>query len=311
VINTKKIIFIFIISLFFLTKGNTAIQDSIFAVVGNKPITRSDIINEIKTILILNGQNFSQENAERLEKAAIASTIKRRIKQIEVEKYDGLTFNEGDLYLELNNLANQSNIELDTLKNVFTANGMDFSNIIEQVRVELLWNSLIFQIYKDRLTVNVSEIDEQLKSIQDKKEIEEFLLSEIIIKPVPKSELNSEIKKIKDKIDIEGFENVAMNLSISETSLKGGDLGWLAENIISDKFKSIIINTPVGSISEPIILPQGILLFKLRNRRKLERAINMEEAKKQLITAEKTKILNMHSLSHYENLKRSISINYY
>ena len=84
-INTKKIIFIFIISLFFLTKGNTAIQDSIFAVVGNKPITRSDIINEIKTILILNGQNFSQENAERLEKAAIASTIKRRIKQIEVD----------------------------------------------------------------------------------------------------------------------------------------------------------------------------------------------------------------------------------
>ena len=310
-INTKKIIFIFIIFLLCLTKGNATIKDSIFATVGNKPITRSDIINEIKTILILNGQNFSQESADRLEKAAIASTIKRRIKQIEIEKYDSLTFDEGDLYKELNNLANQSNIELDTLKNIFAANGLDFSAIIEQVRVELLWNSLIFQIYKDRLSINISEIDEQLKLIQDKKEIEEFLLSEIIIKPVPKSELDTEIKKIKDKIDIEGFENVAMSLSISESALKGGDLGWLAENIISDNFKSKIINTPVGSISEPIILQQGILFFKIRNRRKLELVVNLDDAKKQLITAEKTKILNMHSLSHYQNLRRSISINYY
>ena len=165
-INIKKIFFIVLIFSFFSTESNTAIKDSIFATVGNKPITRSDIINEIKTILILNGKNFSQESADRLEKAAIASTIKRHIKQIEIEKYDALTFNEGDLYKELNNLANQSNIELDTLKNIFSANGLDFSAIIEQVRVELLWNSLIYQIYKDRLSINISEIDEQLKLFQ-------------------------------------------------------------------------------------------------------------------------------------------------
>ena len=33
-----------------------------------------------------------------------------------------------------------------------------------------------------------------------------------------------------------------MNLSISETALKGGDLGWINENEISKKFKSKIIN---------------------------------------------------------------------
>jgi len=31
----------------------------------------------------------------------------------------------------------------------------------------------------------------------------------------------------------------------------------------------------------------------------------------QLVKAEKTKILRMHSLSHYENLRKSITINYY
>ena len=36
-----------------------------------------------------------------------------------------------------------------------------------------------------------------------------------------------------------------------------------------------------------------------------------EEAKNDLVQAEKKKILNMHSLSHYDNLKRSTTINYY
>ena len=37
----------------------------------------------------------------------------------------------------------------------------------------------------------------------------------------------------------------------------------------------------------------------------------IREAKQQLIKAEKTKVLKMYSLSHYENVRRSISVNYY
>ena len=82
-------------------------------------------------------------------------------------------------------------------------------------------------------------------------------------------------------------------------------------NVISEKFKSKIINTPVGNISEPIILPEGILFFKVRDKRKLKKFASLEDAKNQLVNAEKTKILRMYSLSHYENLKKSITINYY
>ena len=84
-----------------------------------------------------------------------------------------------------------------------------------------------------------------------------------MIKPVEKNMVESEIKKLKDKIKIEGFESVAKRLSISESALNGGDLGWLNENSISEKIKSKIVNTPVGELSKPILLPNGILLFKL------------------------------------------------
>jgi len=310
-INIKNAISAIIITFFCLVESNAAIKDSLFATVGNKAITRSDIINEIKIILILNGQNFSQDYAEQIESSAIQSTIKRNLKRIEIEKYKSLNFNYDDLNSELNQLASNINMNLDTLKNTFIANELDFSSLTNQIQTELLWNSLIFKLYKDRLSININEIEEQLKLIQNKKEMEEYLISEIIIKPVSQDKLQSKIKEIKNKISIEGFEKVAINLSISETALKGGNLGWISENLISETFKSKIINTPVGNISEPIILPQGILFFKLRDKRKLKKFTNLEDAKNQLINAEKTKILKMHSLSHYENLKRSIPIHYY
>ena len=310
-INIKNTISAIIILFFCLVESNAVIKDSLFATVGNKAITRSDIVNEIKTILILNGQNFSQDYAQQIESAAIQSTIKRNIKQIEIEKYNYLKFNHADLNNELNQLASNISMNLNTLKNTFIANGINFSDVNNQIRTELLWNSLIFNLYKDRLSININEIDEQLKLIQNKKEMEEYLISEIIIKPVSKNKLQSKIKEIKNKISIEGFEKTAINLSISETALKGGDLGWISENIISETFRSKIINTPVGHISAPIILPQGILFLKLRDKRKLKKFVNLEDAKNQLVNAEKTKILKMHSLSHYENLKKSISIQYY
>ena len=287
------------------------IKDSLFATVGNKAITQSDIINEIKIILILTGQSFTEDIKEQLQSGAIQSIIKRNIKKIEIEKYNSLTFNQPDVDKELKKLAGNLYMDLDTFENTFIANGIPFSNVIDQIQIELLWNSLIFELYKDRLVISLDEIDEQLKSIQNKKEIEEYLISEIIIKPVPKDKLESTIKEIKNKIKIEGFEKVAMNLSISETALQGGDLDWISENAISEKFKSKIINTPVGNISEPILLPEGILFFKVRDKRKLKKFVNLEDAKNQLVNAEKTKILRMHSLSHYENLRKSITINYY
>ena len=49
-INIKRIILIITISLSCLVESNALIKDSLFATVGNKAITQSDIVNEVKTI---------------------------------------------------------------------------------------------------------------------------------------------------------------------------------------------------------------------------------------------------------------------
>ena len=309
--NIKKIIFFLIITFVLSTNLYAAIKDSLFATIGNKAITRSDIINEIKIILILNGQSYVDKDKESIESSAINSIIKRTIKKIEIEKYKALNFSKKDLENEISSLSKNLNIDSDTFSNIFIANGIDFSIIEDQLTTELLWNSLIFNLYKERLSINADEIEEQLKILQEKKEIEAFLISELIIKPVPKEELNNKVQEIMGKIETEGFEEVARSLSISETSIKGGKLGWIDENEISEIFRAKIKKTTTGNVSEPILMSEGILFFKVLERKKVKMFKDLEQAKKTLINVEKTKILNMHSLSHYDNLRRSVTINYH
>jgi len=311
VIKIKKIIFLILISSIFIEKGNAEINDALYMTVGNRAITQSDIVNEIKILLILNNEIYSEDKRDKLQEIAVQTIIKRNIKQMELDRNNFFEINKKDLEKELINFATNINMDLDTLKNIFASNELDFSIVEDQVKVELSWNSLIFQLYKDRISINPVEIDEQLKLFQ-KKEINEYLISEILIKKaVDENKLEIEIEELKNKIKIEGFENVAKSLSISTSAIKGGDLGWVNENIISSKIRSAIINAPVGSLSKPILLPEGILIFKIRDKRKVKNNINLEEAKNQLINSEKTRILQMYSLSHYDKLRRSVSVKFF
>ena len=193
----KKIIILITIIIIVPLKSAAVIKNGLFATVGNKTITHYDIISEAKTILILNGQEYTEEKKGRLQKSAINSLIKRNIKLIEIEKYN-LSYNDKDISKELDRLVKRRNMDVDQLKNMLVSNEIEFSSIIEQIRIELLWNTLIFEIYKDRLTVNATEIEEQLKTISET-EIKEYLISELIIKLEPANLINEKVKEIKKK----------------------------------------------------------------------------------------------------------------
>ena len=159
-IKLQKKIFIIIFVFFLTAESKAAIKDKIFATVGDKVITKSDVINEIKTILILNDQVYSESIKEQLDSAAIQSLTNRLIKKIEIEKYPNLRFNKEDVSIELKNYASNLNMDIDSFKQVFVTNEINFSLIMERIEIDLLWNSLIFAIYKNRLSVNLDQIND-------------------------------------------------------------------------------------------------------------------------------------------------------
>ena len=81
-IKIKKIFFLVLFLLIAIEKVNADITDSLFMTIGNKPITQSDIVDEIKIILILNNQGYSDDKRDQLHELAVRSTVKRTIKNI-------------------------------------------------------------------------------------------------------------------------------------------------------------------------------------------------------------------------------------
>ena len=167
-ITPKKIFFIIIIFFIGIINLNANIEDGLYITVGNKAITKSDIVNEIKLLLIVNNESYSEEKREKLNQIAIKTSIKRSIKEIEIERYKYNIYSKADLKKELTNIANKINIDIDTLKTICESNELDFTIIENQIKTELLWNGLIFQIYKDKLSINLDEINEQLQSLKKK-----------------------------------------------------------------------------------------------------------------------------------------------
>ena len=58
----KKISFIILLTIICILRTEAGIKDAIFATVGDKAITHSDITNEIKINLVLSNISFSEEN---------------------------------------------------------------------------------------------------------------------------------------------------------------------------------------------------------------------------------------------------------
>ena len=286
------------------------IKDMLFATVGDKALTDSDIINEVKTILIINNQSYTKDKKKELQSLAVRRVIERLIKKSEIEKFSLLRFDEDNLKQKIDIIAKGVNVDVDGLKAIFDRNDADFEELRESIKTDLLWNNMILAIYENKLNVNENEIDQQLANYKKDAIIYEYLLSEIVLKPVESSKLEEELNMVKNMIDDIGFQKTAMNISLSVNSAKGGEIGWIDENSLTTRFKSKIINTPVGKISEPLILPEGIIIFTVRDKRKSDKVIDLEETKELLIIAEKNKMLNMYSLSHYESLTRSIAVNY-
>ena len=75
-----------------------------------------------------------------------------------------------------------------------------------------------------------------------------------------------------------GLKKQQCTYSFSESAKIGGDIGWIQERALTKKFKSQIINTPIGKISEPIILPEGIIIFTVRDKRKYIQIILVSKA---------------------------------
>jgi len=302
-----NIFFIFLI-VNFLTSGlQSKINNVIVVKVGNSIITSVDVRNEIITTLLLNEKKITQENINNAKSYSVKNLITKRLKRNEIEKFNIKNYNKNDLRKYTDEIANNLKTDTNGLKNIFLDYEVSYDIFIKQHETELLWNSLIFAIYKNQININIIEVETELKDFKNLKEIE-YNISEIELSNLSynKTMLNEILALIEDK----GFVLAAKKFSTSPTGQNGGLLGWVTKKSMSKKYLENISTLKINGISEPIFNENSVSIIKINDIKRINKKIKPDKLKKKIVNQKKEEKLQLFSRSHLINLENNTSINF-
>ena len=302
-----KIFFYIIISIFFFN-FTYSIESKIIYKIQNEIITNIDLKNEFKYLLVLNNRlkDIDKDTTFLISKESL---IRDKIKKIEImknfknlkidQKYEDILIK--DIYLKLG-LDNKDQF-IEYLKKY----GLKLKYIIEKITINALWNDLIFRKYSAKIEINEKKIKNKIDLI-NQQTTRDFLLSEIVYEVKNKEEINKKFIEIKKSIKDIGFENTVSLFSISASAKTGGNIGWINEKSLSQNILKNIEKME-NNLTQPIILPNSILILKINEIKKSTLKIDYNIELKKAIDYERNKQLNQYSIIYFNKIKKNLEFN--
>ncbi|MEC9405930.1 MAG: peptidylprolyl isomerase [Pseudomonadota bacterium] len=186
----------------------------------------------------------------------------------------GIRVGDEELNQALEGIARQNGMNLRDFARALRNEGVDFLMVREQVRNELLTNSLRQREIDARVSVADREIDAFLAKTRKNDQATEYRLEHILIS-VPdgstdavRDAARAEAEQVRQAIiDGASFSQMAISRSDATTALDGGDLGWRTAGALPTLFADEVDNMTVGSVSPVIETGSGFNLIRLADQR--------------------------------------------
>ena len=304
----KNNCYFFLVFFIFQIQSLFAFENKIIVTVENEFISSYELKNKIKTLLILSGQEISQENINNIKKISLNQLIDLKIKKKELKKYN---FQEDKKSLN-EQLSRISRNNISDFKKRFTNNDLNYELFLEELKTEIDWQKLIYILYNNKVQISEEEIEQDMiKILSEKQEIEEFRLSEIEILSADKNQMESDINLVNNEIRVNGFESAVRKFSISQSSINNGDIGWINKNALSKNILKKIRTLKIGEVSPAIEKANSIVFLKMVDKKKSQMKFSdLEKIKSDIIIRKKNEILKLYSNSHFSKIKNSSLIEY-
>ena len=207
--NIKLIILFFFLLFnnFYFSYSAASIQNQIVVKVGDTIITSIDIQNQILTNLMINKQEITEDNVNKNKQYSLKMLIDMSIKKGEIDKYKITEYNKNDLREYLNSVAKNFNTDVKGLKQIFEESNISYNSFVKKHEIELLWNTLIFTIYRNQININMVDVENEVKKIQGNKKKEELIkIKNTILNKKKEDKLNlfsrSHFTNLQNKISV-------------------------------------------------------------------------------------------------------------
>ena len=310
--NKLIITFIYLLSFFYFNLITAVIGNEVHIVlkIENEIVTNLDIIKEKNYLIALNN-SLSKINKNQLETLAKNSIIKEKIKKKELIKYYDLEKASSIMENLIIDLSKKLNFRNQEELNKYLLNfNLDIDEIKEKLKIETLWNQLIYDRFIDQVSINEKKLRDYLKAEIEysSNQLYEYHLSEILFELKANETSEQKYNLIIANIEESGFKNASNFYSISESSKFGGEIGWINKMQLSKSIIKEIEKIEVGKLTRAIQVGNNFMILRINDKRKINKKINFDEELKKLIIFEKNKQLNQLSLIYFKKIKQNIFI---
>ena len=307
----KKVFILIVLSVipWNLCQANSKIE--IKYKIGEEIVTNLDILDEKKYLVFLR-PNLKGLAEKELFLIAENSLIREIIKKKELKRIfrdeENLKFIE-----EIKkNLYRFKNVENEReFKNLLNKSNVNYDKIITKMKYEAMWNELIFQKYSSFIKIDKTKLNKELKIKISKNKKYEYNLSEILFELENNETLEKKYQEILKYTNNNNFKNAATKFSISNSAIKGGEIGWIKETLLSENLIKILGAMEKNDVSKYMKYPNGYLILKINDKREMEQIIDINKELNEMTTFEKNRQLNQFSLLFFKKLKQNIIINEY
>lgn len=255
-----------------LASPPTVAQDvqNIAAIVNDEIISAYDLDQRISLTILMSNFPNTAETRQQLVKPTLTKLIDDRLKLQEAKQYN-LSVSDEDVAAALENFEKGNNLESGELDNRLATRDIDLSTLIEQFRVQLVWNEVIRRRIIPRISISDDEIAAVQQKLEANKGKNEYLLSEIyfpIEGDTDEAELRNSAQTLADQIrNGASFRRAATQFSEGSTASVGGSVGWVLIDDVEPEIGEVLVNLPENQVSDPIRTSVGYFLIVVKKIR--------------------------------------------
>ena len=304
---------IFILMTIINSLSNVVIAEDKYEIIINindQIITNFDVQKETKYLLALN-PSLNNLPIKKIKEISKSSLIREKIKENEILNYYKIDYKDPELAKFAINIYKRLNIGDEIEFNAYLLKfDLNIDSVIKKIAIERAWNKLIFDKFKELITIDELKIREKLEKKIGKLEIQKsYLISEILFQSKNEKEYQETYNNIIKTVKESSFKSAASIYSISDTSINSGEIGWVKKNEISNLIYNELNTLNVGDFTRPIKVASGFLMIYLEDLKKEEQEINPEEEFKKIVIIEKNRQLNEYSIIYYKKIEKRTFIN--
>lgn len=242
------------------TKSTRALNASTIAViVNNDVITHSEIEKRAALVLLSSGKDIHDMTPELLSQvrdALIQEKLQRQIAyRMEID------VSQEELNQQLAASAAENNMTLEQMKAFFESKGVPLSALAERIKTNILWIKTIRGAVASQIRISDRDVEAEKQRLIQNESKELLRLSEIVLfvdNPDKKAHVKNEIESLYTSLTSgTPFSVAARNFSQTPTGAKGGDIGWVAKDMLPPE----VLSLKVGEFSRPIAQGNRYVIF--------------------------------------------------